>query len=167
MNSDSSVQILIPPSLATELQAAAELEHRSPAEVVRDALAAYLEARRWRLKPIRSRLARVSLACPTMTCRSPNSTAKPCERESPRASAPCARERVPTAKHSSPGWGQNLRSSSGKGISEALHFIASPLHDNRRCAARLPPDHRHVAYSDRGKRFNRRCECACSSLSLT
>ena len=49
MNPGSSAQVLIPPGLATELQAAADEEHRAPAEVVRDALEGYLEARRWRL----------------------------------------------------------------------------------------------------------------------
>ena len=49
MSPGSSAQVLIPRGLATELQAAADEEHRSAAEVVRDALEGYLEARRWRL----------------------------------------------------------------------------------------------------------------------
>jgi predicted transcriptional regulator len=49
MNPGSSAQVLIPSGLATELQEAAEEEHRSAADVVRDALEGYLEARRWRL----------------------------------------------------------------------------------------------------------------------
>ncbi|MGA3397707.1 MAG: hypothetical protein ABSC95_00700 [Acetobacteraceae bacterium] len=50
MKPRSSAQVLIPPGLAAELQAAADEEHRSAAEVARDALEGYLEARRWRLR---------------------------------------------------------------------------------------------------------------------
>ena len=49
MKPESNTQVSIPPALVTELQAAADEEHRSAAEVVRDALESYLEARRWRL----------------------------------------------------------------------------------------------------------------------
>jgi predicted transcriptional regulator len=49
MKPGRSAQVLIPSGLATELQEAADEEHRSAAEVVRDALEGYLEARRWRL----------------------------------------------------------------------------------------------------------------------
>jgi hypothetical protein len=49
MKPGSNAQILILPGLATELQAAADEERRSAAEVVCDALEGYLEARRWRL----------------------------------------------------------------------------------------------------------------------
>jgi len=51
MNENGNAQVLIPPGLAAELLAAADEEHRPVAEVVRDALEAYLEARRWRLCP--------------------------------------------------------------------------------------------------------------------
>ena len=49
MNPGSDTQVSIPAELVTKLQAAANEEHRSTADVVQDALEGYLEARRWQL----------------------------------------------------------------------------------------------------------------------
>ena len=45
MAPDTGIEIAIPPALAAQLQAAAEVEHRPALEVLRDALERYLAAR--------------------------------------------------------------------------------------------------------------------------
>jgi len=49
MKTGRDAHVLIPPALVTKLQAVADQEHRSTADVVADALEGYLEARRWQL----------------------------------------------------------------------------------------------------------------------
>jgi predicted transcriptional regulator len=124
MKPGSETQVLIPPALATELQAAADEEHRPTADVVRDALEAYLEARRWRLSADKelARARRLGLPDDDVPLTEAHRQTM-CEKIA-QGSPPCARGREPTAKRSLPGWKQNSRSLSGKGVSEALHSIA-------------------------------------------
>ena len=49
MKPGSDTQVSIPPALVTELQAAADEDHRSTGAVVQEALEIYLEGRRWRV----------------------------------------------------------------------------------------------------------------------
>ena len=49
MKSGSQAKLRLSESLAAEIQAAADEEHRPAAEVLRDAVIGYLENRRWRL----------------------------------------------------------------------------------------------------------------------
>jgi hypothetical protein len=48
MKTESAPDILVPPGLLAEVQAAAEEEHREPGDLVRDALERYLREKRWR-----------------------------------------------------------------------------------------------------------------------
>jgi predicted transcriptional regulator len=48
MRSESPADTLVPPDLLDEVQAAADEEHRDPAELVREAVTHYLEQRRMR-----------------------------------------------------------------------------------------------------------------------
>ena len=47
MKSETVTDILVPPALLPEIQAAADEDHRAPAELVREALERYLKDRRW------------------------------------------------------------------------------------------------------------------------
>ncbi len=47
MKSGDTTETLVPPTLLAEIHAAAEEEHRSSAELVREAIERYLQDRRW------------------------------------------------------------------------------------------------------------------------
>jgi hypothetical protein len=48
MKTQGSTDTLVPPGLLAEVQAAADEEHRAPAELVREAIESYLDEREWR-----------------------------------------------------------------------------------------------------------------------
>jgi len=48
MKTERPADTLVPPGLLAEVQAAAEEEHRAPAELVREAIERYLDEREWR-----------------------------------------------------------------------------------------------------------------------
>jgi metal-responsive CopG/Arc/MetJ family transcriptional regulator len=48
MKSKTVLTDLVPPSLLSEVQAAAAEEHRAPGEIVREAIERYLDEREWR-----------------------------------------------------------------------------------------------------------------------
>ena len=47
MKTQGLTDTLVPPNLLAEVQAAADEEHRAPAELVRDAIERYLDERQW------------------------------------------------------------------------------------------------------------------------
>jgi predicted transcriptional regulator len=47
MQTPTNGPLTIPPALLAEITAAADEEHRSPSDLVRDALERYMEAREW------------------------------------------------------------------------------------------------------------------------
>jgi metal-responsive CopG/Arc/MetJ family transcriptional regulator len=48
MKTQGPTDALVPPGLLAEVQAAADEEHRAPAELVREAIERYLDEREWR-----------------------------------------------------------------------------------------------------------------------
>jgi hypothetical protein len=124
MKTGRDAHVLIPPALVTKLQAVADQEHRSTADVVADALEGYLEARRWQLDAEQELAHARALGLPDDDVPLIPEYRESISAKITQGAAPCVRGRARTAKPSAPGWRRNSTSLSGKDIGEALHPIA-------------------------------------------